>query len=208
MIGIHTPWGISDNEGTELAPGITKLSTPSHGGIRLSVDRHEKVHPAWRTGDGWYEEDLEANIVVFTFPGEFPSEALEYATRQLKNYFPKAYMTVTGETLAAGDSVVLRREEFERATEDQFVVAAAFGSDPVAAPRSPIPEGMVGVVARQRGTRKEGWFLVPKDEYRTRREPGTGFVIDTARHARWESLDVGRDAEEAKEIHRKRSRSI
>jgi hypothetical protein len=71
--GSGTPWGTADFVEV-LAPGITSVSTPSHGGIHLSPERNAQVHPVWRSDNGWYEEDCEANIVLITFFGELASD--------------------------------------------------------------------------------------------------------------------------------------
>ena len=70
-----TPWGTADYV-RELAPGIIRVETPSHGGIWLAPDRLEVVHPDWRAyaaewskgwGDAWFEEDCAALAVLATF---------------------------------------------------------------------------------------------------------------------------------------------
>jgi hypothetical protein len=63
-----TPWGSADFVEV-LTPGIVSVSTPSHGGIWLAPHLNAEIHPVWRSDDGWYEEDCEANIVLLAFPG-------------------------------------------------------------------------------------------------------------------------------------------
>lgn len=41
---MYTPWGQSDKQST-LAEGIIEVSTPSHGGIRLSTERQKQLPP-------------------------------------------------------------------------------------------------------------------------------------------------------------------
>ena len=75
----ETPWGKPDNV-VELAPGIIRVGTPSHGGFYLSDDRKAEVDPRYREfadewakgwGDNWYEEDCAALAVVVTWPEVF-----------------------------------------------------------------------------------------------------------------------------------------
>lgn len=83
---MRTPWGKADLV-TEIATGITAVSTPSHGGIHLSPERNAQVpqhyrefaakwSKGWYDGSankvGWYEEDCAAIAVILTFPEEFP----------------------------------------------------------------------------------------------------------------------------------------
>lgn len=66
-VGSRTPWGTADYA-EELAPGIWVVSTPGHGGVKLSRERHGLLPiPARRTG-GWFEEDAQALIVLAAFP--------------------------------------------------------------------------------------------------------------------------------------------
>ena len=57
--GDPTPWGPAQHV-ERLADGIELVSTPSHGGIKLSAPRLGAMPPTARTDDGWYEEDCEA----------------------------------------------------------------------------------------------------------------------------------------------------
>ncbi|MDZ4388463.1 MAG: hypothetical protein U0974_01860 [Gemmatimonadales bacterium] len=183
-----TPWGVAQTTHS-YGPGITRYTTAGHGGIELSVGRNRDVHKAWRRPDGWYEEDCEANIVVFTFPQHFPADHLAYATSELKASFPHEFTAVTGQVVTIEESPVLRREQFERQTQDQFVVASAFGSPPLVGPARELPAGMVGVLARKATTQEEAWFLVPKEEYRARAK-GASFVVDPSRHEVWPALPI------------------
>lgn len=67
---IQTPWG-PISEKTEVAEGITVVSTPSHGGIILSEDRQLQVPEHLSNGSAFYEEDCEVNLVYLAFPDVF-----------------------------------------------------------------------------------------------------------------------------------------
>lgn len=188
MPNTTTPWGPAQTE-RSIAPGLTSYTTAGHGGIHVSVGRNREVHAAWRNPEGWYEEDLEANIVVYSFPEAFSNEQVAYALKQLRTSLPHQFMAVTGEVLTAADSHVLRREEFEAASRDQFVVRSAFGSQPVAEPRSELPAGTVGVLAERAATKEVGWFLVPREEYAARPKDGTSFIVDPDRHPVWPPIE-------------------
>jgi hypothetical protein len=74
---INTPWGLSDDAGTVIAPGIIAYTTPSHGGYHLSAERLAAMPAALRAlrpfsgSTGWYEEDCDWAIVVLAFPEHF-----------------------------------------------------------------------------------------------------------------------------------------
>ncbi len=96
--GASTPWGAADTV-RELAPGILRVETPSHGGIWLSPDRLAQVAPEWRAyaaqwshgwGEAWFEEDCCALAVLATFDelaplfNITPAEAAEQLARWMK----------------------------------------------------------------------------------------------------------------------------
>jgi len=85
-----TPWGIADSV-TEVAPGITFYSTPSHGGYHLSPERRAAMPPAIRDKEtfargNWYEEDCDWALVALAFPAYFPPEAIDAAHRVCAHY--------------------------------------------------------------------------------------------------------------------------
>lgn len=74
MSRIRTPWGDADDNGTQLAEGITLFSTPSHGGIRLSEERIAQLPKGMGLQDSnflkslkWWEEDCDAIVPVILF---------------------------------------------------------------------------------------------------------------------------------------------
>jgi hypothetical protein len=71
----HTPWGNAD-EAEQIAPGIWRVSTPSHGGFILSAERRAAMPAYLRAiptfaGGPNYEEDCDWSIVAMSFPEEF-----------------------------------------------------------------------------------------------------------------------------------------
>lgn len=68
-----SPWGEVEHA-YEIAPGIVRVGTPSHGGIWLSAQRIAHL-PAWALAVGsgyapkpyWWEEDCEAVVPLYVF---------------------------------------------------------------------------------------------------------------------------------------------
>jgi len=82
---IHTPWGPSQTI-REDRPGITWISTASHGGYmlddaRLGAFRQRFPDFAPYAGFPWFEEDQDAAAVVLAFPDEFTDEQIRDACR-------------------------------------------------------------------------------------------------------------------------------
>jgi hypothetical protein len=190
-----TPWGPSQHS-EKLAHGIVRYSTAGHGGIHLSPTRNVQVHPAWRIEGGWYEEDLDWNIVAYHFPEAFPDTVVdgksfrERVDQTLRSWKPHQYMAVTGLTVTPEESFKLREDAYREAHQDDLVTVAAETSSSW---HPAIPDGMVGVTACKGGRSPNGhyadptmrYFLVPAAEYREHRQThdsGMGFVIDPARH--------------------------
>jgi hypothetical protein len=90
-----TPWGPADDV-EAVAPGITWYSTPSHGGFRLDAKRRAQLAPAVRkydecsrfTSPGWFEEDVEAALVILSFPEAFPDTMPERMHTVVARYMP------------------------------------------------------------------------------------------------------------------------
>lgn len=82
---MNTPWGKADHVDL-VAPGITSVSTPSHGGYHLDPVRMSAVHarfPHFGTfaGGPWFEEDCDWAVVALTFPELFDEDNLRAAIR-------------------------------------------------------------------------------------------------------------------------------
>jgi hypothetical protein len=90
-----TPWGPADSIGI-IAPGITRYSTSSHGGIHLSPERIAELPPviaAFPTfaGPGWYEEDCDVSLVVLAFPQFFEPGRVEREIESIRLYATWSY---------------------------------------------------------------------------------------------------------------------
>lgn len=170
----RSPWGTVDGV-KEIAPGILSVTTPGHGGLKLSRSMNAKMPKAARRKGGWYEEDCEWALVALVFPETYPDDP-SHVTASVKNWFPDAYEAITGEKVATEDSYVLRERAFKSATATKFVVVCARGDW-----ASDVPTGMVGVTARKASTGATAEFLVTAAEYAQRDRHG--FVVDESRHA-------------------------
>ena len=175
-----TPWGKIQHI-RQRAEGIYEVATASHGGIGVVLELNELIDEAVRESDGWYEQDCKWVWVALRFPEAFQGLRI-VAESTAKNYYPHQYQTVTGKAVTLRDSRVLQHEKFEVDSVGRFVARSAFGSW---APW--VPAGMVGVYAeRTDGSEiEQGYFLVPKTDYKKRTSTG-GFVIDETRHERVE----------------------
>lgn len=81
----HSPWGAPDSTRT-LAPGITSISTASHGGIHVDEQRLAAMPAELSaietfTGRGWYEEDRDWAIVALAWPEAFDAGNVAAAVR-------------------------------------------------------------------------------------------------------------------------------
>lgn len=187
-LGSRTPWGTADHV-TDIAPGITSVSTPGHGGVKLSPARNAVIPPAYRERSGWYEEDCEANIPVLHFADEFAAQPHMKTTadqlrasadQSIKTWFPDKWEKVNGRELQPGESSEKDRLMWTERHADQPIVRSAINSKTI--------PGMVRVTAQPHvGGAEPAEYLVPVDEYEARRqnpEPGADgrFVVDPSRH--------------------------
>lgn len=182
-----SPWGAVQDE-EHIAPGITFVSTASHGGFKVSPELNRKIPASMRREDGWYEEDLDWAIVPIIYPEPFDTKTRDRAITTLKNWRPKLYERFFEERLAPGESYIRDEELFLREHRDDYLVMSAFGSW-----HKDVPPGFVGVFAGRGGRSKTGrypedtaWFMVTETEYDERGPHG--FVIDEERHPRIEPL--------------------
>jgi len=186
---MRTPWGASQDQAV-IAPGITFYSTAGHGGLKISKELNARV-PDYFKGDslkdaGWYEEDVDASIVIVAFPEKFSADQFEQAKAALKRWRPLQYELFFGETLEPGESKIKDQWQFNIDHENDFITISASGDW-----ADWVPENYVGVTA-SRGGRRADWkvhgevrcYLVPKWEYAG--EHPFGFVIDESRHERVE----------------------
>ena len=85
-----TPWGEPDHV-REIATGIEWVTTPGHGGFRLSRERYRSMPHRFRlasfTGDQHFEEDCSWCAVVLAFPEHFTPEMRESAQNAWNRYY-------------------------------------------------------------------------------------------------------------------------
>lgn len=80
---MNSPWGHVQSQKT-IAPGITWVSTASHGGYLLSPDRTKELESllpgakSW-AGPGAYEEDCDWCLVVLAYPHHFNRQDIALA---------------------------------------------------------------------------------------------------------------------------------
>ncbi len=94
-ITIETPWGPAQTS-EELAPGIVRHDTASHGGFYLSPSRVAEMPKPLRdfkpfAGPNWYEEDCDWCIVALGFPQLFPADYAPMALATLKQFQPAVF---------------------------------------------------------------------------------------------------------------------
>lgn len=158
----------------KYAPGIINYSCAGHGGFHLASGRNAAVHPAWRTADGWYEEDSEWAVVAITFPEAFHPDKVSAAHGTAKTWFPHKYEEVTGTKVNPSESLVLREEIFYAEHAKDYLAVGASGDW-----ADWVPKGKVGVTAVIGGHKNPGGeerrFLVDEERYDARQ--GT-YVVD------------------------------
>lgn len=184
----HSPWGPVQSE-ERIAPGITFVSTASHGGFKVSDELNKKIPASMRQDDGWYEEDVEWAIIPVIYPEVFDDDTRQRAIATIRNWHPKIYERFFEEKLAPGESFKKDEERFRLEHRDDYVGMTAYGDW-----KEGVPPGFVGVFAGRGGRTSHGmfpkdtaWFLVTENEYEERSP--FGFVIDESVHRRIEPLD-------------------
>lgn len=168
----RSPWGKVQSQ-TEWADGIISVDTASHGGFKLSRARNATVPKSFRRAGGWYEEDCEANIVLYFFHEVFAdriADCRNKAEKSLKTWLWREWEEYTGRPLEPGESRLKDEARWLEEHADNWVSFSAWGSW-----HSDVPDGMVGLCARRKTTGEERYFLVPKDSYQNMR-----MVIDPA----------------------------
>ena len=100
LVSNDTPWG-KVQTAEDVAPGITLISTASHGGYRLNSVANGKVELALKKATcgglglkGWYEEDCDWAIVVYTFKEHFDAMHYKQAVESLKQHHSEAWKQV------------------------------------------------------------------------------------------------------------------
>lgn len=175
---MRSPWGQVDHK-RELFPGITFVSTPSHGGYKVDKAINDNISIHLRKDSGWYEEDVEWCLVVVGTPHlSWDIDFRDNALATLKNYFPDEAKAI-GIDVSEDESYELRRRKWNSSNLGRFFVTAAFGSTA----DNNVPSGYVGVIASTNGSHVDDRrFLIPADEYSKRR---FGFAFDDGDYMVW-----------------------
>ncbi|CAI9912057.1 TPA: hypothetical protein MXR76_005351 [Pseudomonas aeruginosa] len=92
MKQLSTPWGPAEHI-TEVAPGIQRISTASHGGYRLSKARQQQLSHALGADIEWFEQDEEAAIVEAAFPFAFDQFK---GLKRLYDIYPELVVPICG----------------------------------------------------------------------------------------------------------------
>ena len=86
-----SPWG-EIQQVTQIAAGIWRVDTASHGGLKLSDQRLAAMPPAWRntaySRNGWFEEDCDWGLVALAFPDAFKTEHVALARTIIATCYP------------------------------------------------------------------------------------------------------------------------
>ncbi len=182
-----SPWGRPQTIDV-IAPGIAFVSTSSHGGFKVSEDRNVGIPAFMRRKDGWYEEDVEAAIVISVFADDFSQDEVRTALNTLRTWFPDEYERFTGETLPIGASRVKDERAFYKAHANDYLVMTAWGDW-----HQSVPSGFVSVFAGRGGRTRTGgfpkdtaYFLIPEAEYDARSDPA--FIVNPSRHEEVEPI--------------------
>ena len=177
----QSPWG-TVQDAIKLADGAWSVSTPSHGGIKLSAKLNAGIPDYMRREDGWYEEDCDWCIPVMVYPefalamtwtspagthgGWTVEQILNNAKDTLRNWHPESYARFYGVPIESlrGQSYKYDQRCFAEEQANNLVSVVAWGDW-----HKNVPEGMVGIGATLGGDRAAcatvEYFLVPKERY-------------------------------------------
>jgi len=179
QVGSRTPWGTADWV-VHTAPGAVQVSTPGHGGIKLSKERNRTIPPALRNSSGWYEEDVEAGIVAWYHPdacqekGQSLEDVSESGKSTVMHWMPDQYEAVTGEVIPPGVSYKKDRSIWLREHVDKEIS--------VSASRLADKPGYLAVTVRRGGpvgSGPERVVAVPEEEYEAKRRRSSGHDYTT-----------------------------
>lgn len=173
----RSPWG-PIHQSKVLAEGVTKVTTATHGGIKLARQVNSKIPEVLRRSNGWYEEDIEWAIPALFLPEAFPGQEAD-ALRVVKSHWPDQYSFWSGVEVPLEESRVLQKRKFERDNLYNYVTKTTWGYW-----HPNVPQGHVGVLAVQEVTADERYFLVPMSEYDCQPTP-FGFVVNPEKHQPW-----------------------
>ncbi len=181
--GSQSPWGTIDGV-TDILPGMWFVSTPSHGGIKLSLERQKQIPEYLRTGKravpdtgkSWYEEDCEWAIPYCVFEKELKEQGRGIAGKlwsnerhkeTLRTWYPDQYEKFYGVTLKPGESMKRDEEVFYKEHAEDWLVICAWGDW-----YKDTPRGYVRVAATKGGRNGSGTeerlFYVKGETYSSR----------------------------------------
>lgn len=113
-----SPWGKPDSQ-REIAPGITHVTTGSHGGILVSPELFATMPSCFQlrhsSAGAWYEEDCDITLVILAFPEHFPDASVWSSLNFVTSAgFPRDRYPGVAEYIASsyGDHLRLRRQSF------------------------------------------------------------------------------------------------
>lgn len=91
----RSPWG-KPHSVTEIMDGFWKVTTASHGGVKLSAEMNRKIPKEFRAAGGWYEEDEAVSIADYFLRDILPAsyltpKRLECGIRTLKSSYRKEW---------------------------------------------------------------------------------------------------------------------
>jgi hypothetical protein len=124
---MRTPWGIAQHTETIL-PGILRVHTAGHGGLKLNRSRNAKIPKYMRAKGGWYEEDCQWAIPGVVFAEE-RNEWAASAKDALRDSFPDYYEKFFNEIIPPGQSHVKDERAFQDANKNNWIVISASRAD-------------------------------------------------------------------------------
>lgn len=171
----NSMWGAVQTA-DQVLPGIWSVTTASHGGLILSLERRKAMPDALGSDTSQYEEDCEWALVILAFETEFQASSnltdahVRTARDTVKCWNPDKYTAFTGEEVAENESHVLRDRNAYAEKIGKCCVTSAWGSW-----ADWVPEGKVGVVGMKvesvshlgqaKYTGERVYALVDKDIY-------------------------------------------
>ena len=191
--GGSSPWGAIQDVSTIL-PGMWWVSTASHGGIKLSLERQQQIpatlrRPGRDSGKSWYEEDCEWAVPYCVFEDELKEAGRgidaklwkdEMHRKTLRTWYPDQYEKFYGVTLKPGESFLRDEEVFYKEHAEDWIVVCAWGDW-----YKDTPRGYVRVAARKGGRHgdtdetEERLFYVKEETYSSRGKLSHVIDLDT-----------------------------
>jgi hypothetical protein len=126
-VGSRCPFGKIDSV-TNVAPGIWQVSTPSHGGYKVSSEYRKNMPSPWNT-KLWFEEDCEWAIIVAFNPNL--ATIIGDPKRTLENYYPAIFEAVYSVPAKLENSFALRQENEANLRKNKYVLQSTLRQDNV-----------------------------------------------------------------------------